>query len=130
MRVLLDTDILLDVALARKPFFASSSLVLEWAEGQPGQAAVAWHSLSNFAYLVRPNARPFLRDLLQFVEVAPVGTSEALRALGFPMNYFEDALQASAAMSFGASYIVTRNGAHYKRSPVPALSPSRFLART
>ncbi|MBI3301208.1 MAG: PIN domain-containing protein [Deltaproteobacteria bacterium] len=129
MRILLDTDVLLDVALQRANFFENSARVLEWAEGEPGQAAVAWHSLSNLAYLVRPDAREFIRDLLQFVEVAPVGTSQALQAVSFPMKDFEDALQASAALSFGASYIVTRNLVHYKRSPVPALSPTQFLMK-
>lgn len=42
MKVLLDTDILLDVALFRKEFFEASAGVFEWAEAEPGQAAVAW----------------------------------------------------------------------------------------
>ena len=125
----MDTDVLLDVALQRAAFFEASALVLDWAEGEPGQAAVAWHSLSNLAYLVRPDARGFIRDLLQFVEVAPVGTAQALQAVNFPMKDFEDALQAAAVLSFGADYIVTRNLGHYKTSPVPALSPQQFAAR-
>ena len=54
MRVLLDTDVLMDVALKREPFFAKGARVIQWAQETPGQAAVAWHSLSNIAYLVRP----------------------------------------------------------------------------
>lgn len=81
MRLLLDTDILLDVALRREAFFETSANVLRWAEAEPGQAAIAWHSLSNLAYLVRPNARAFIRDLLRFIEVAPVGTDQARQAV-------------------------------------------------
>jgi len=51
MRILLDADVLLDVALKRQAFLAASQEVLRWAEGEPGQAAVAWHTLSNIAYL-------------------------------------------------------------------------------
>lgn len=109
MKVLLDTDILLDIALRRAEFFEDSAAVLRWAESEPGRAAVAWHSLSNISYLLRPDARPFLRELLEFVVVPTTGTNAAQRALGFPMRDFEDALQAAAALSFGAVYIVTRN---------------------
>ena len=46
MRVSIDTDVLLDVALARDPHLAASRAVLEWVENG-GEAAVAWHSLAN-----------------------------------------------------------------------------------
>ncbi|MCL4489169.1 MAG: PIN domain-containing protein [Chloroflexi bacterium] len=127
MKVLLDTDVLLDVALFRREFYEASARVLEWAEAEPGQAGVAWHSLSNLAYLVRPDARPFLRELLQFVEVAPVSTESARLALEMSLGDFEDALQVASAIAFGATFLVTRNLAHYKRSPLPAFSPAQFL---
>ena len=98
MKVLLDTDILLDVALRRPGFFEDSAAVLSWAEANPGEAAVAWHSLANLFYLVRLDGRKFIRELLEFVEVAPVGTEEMRAALGFPMKDLEDAMQASAAL--------------------------------
>jgi len=129
MRILIDTDVLLDVALARHPFVVESEAVLVWAEANPGRSAVAWHTLSNMACLAPVGAGGFLRALLSFVEVASVGTAEAARALKFPMADLEDALQASAAMAFGASWIVTRNAPHYRKSPVPALSPRAFAAK-
>lgn len=129
MKLLLDTDILLDIALGRAAFFEDSARVLEWAEAAPGEAAVAWHSLSNVAYLVRPDARPFLREMLEFVEVAPTGTQDALNALNLGLSDLEDSLQVAAAAAFGATYIITRNLTHYRRSPIPALSPKQFLMR-
>ena len=130
MRALLDTDVLIDVALNRVPFAGPAAEVVNWAEDAPGQACIAWHSLSNIAYLVRPDARTFLQNLLRFVEVAAVGTREAKQALSFPMNDLEDALQAAAALAFDAHYIVSRNLNHYRHSPIPALSPSQFLKVT
>jgi predicted nucleic acid-binding protein len=128
VRVLLDTDVLLDVALRRDRFFEASAAVVGWAEREPGRAAVAWHSLPNIAYLVQPDPRGFIRDLLRFVEVAPVTTHEARQALDLPMADFEDALQVAAAISFRARFVVTRNLRHYRRSPVTAISPERFVA--
>src|SRR5262245_52319944 len=127
MRILIDTDVLLDIALERKSFLVGSQAVLNWAQSEPGQAAVAWHSLSNIAYLTGSPARKFIADLLEFVEVAPSGTKEARQALGFPMPDFEDALQAAAALAFDAMFVVTRNAGDFKGSPVPAISPSQFL---
>jgi predicted nucleic acid-binding protein len=129
MRALLDTDVLLDVALRRAEFFTDSAAVLQWAESNPGQAAVAWHSLANLSYLLRPDARPFIRELLEFVEIPMAGTEAAMQAISFPMDDFEDALQAAAALAFGAGCIVTRNTADYRRSPVPAISPVAFIKK-
>lgn len=127
MRALLDTDMLLDVALNRKGFSEASAKVLSWAEEQPGQVAVAWHSLSNLAYLVRPDARKFIQHLLQFIEIAIVGSREAKQAVGFPMSDLEDALQAASAIAFDATFIVTRNVRHFRASPIPAVTPIQFL---
>ena len=126
MRVLLDTDVLLDVALAREPHVSASAEVLRWAERE-GEAAVAWHSLTNCANLLKGSGREFLQQLLQIVTVATVGTEDARRALSLPMKDVEDAFQVSAALAWGADFIITRNLEDYRYSPVAALPPSAFL---
>jgi predicted nucleic acid-binding protein len=128
VKILIDTDILLDVALRRSEFYAHSAAVLSWAEANPGQAAMAWHSLSNLAYMIKPDARTLIADLLDFVEVAPVSTSDMLVVVGLPMKNLEDAMQVAAALSFGARHLVTRNLPDHRRSAVPALAPQAFLA--
>lgn len=127
MRVLIDSDVLLDVALAREGHVTASAAVLEWAESG-GDAAVAWHSLTNCSYLLK-GGRPFLKKLLEIVEVAPVATVDALSALRLPMSDVEDAFQAASALSWKADFIITRNLPDYRKSPVPAISPVDFLKR-
>jgi predicted nucleic acid-binding protein len=128
VRALIDTDVLLDVALKREPHATASAAVLRWAEGG-GAAAVAWHSLTNCACLLEGGGRPFLVRLLQLVDVASVGGADARRALQLPMNRIDDAFQAAAALAWGADTIVTRNLGNYRRSPVGALSPGAFIKR-
>lgn len=128
MKILVDTDVLLDVALAREPHLSASADVLRWAESH-GTAAIAWHSLPNCAYLLKSGGRPFLERLLRIVHVAPVGTPEARRALVLPMTDIEDAFQAASALAWQADFIITRNTRHYGNSPVPALTPTAFLQR-
>ena len=127
MRILIDTDVLLDVALAREPHLTASAGVLEWAESG-GEAAVAWHSLTNCAYLLK-GGRSFLSNLLQLVEVPETGTRDALLALDSPLGDLEDAFQVAAALAWKADLIVTRNLSDYRKSPVVAISPADFLAK-
>jgi predicted nucleic acid-binding protein len=133
MKVLVDTDVLLDLALDRDPFAGPAGEVLDWLALHPGAGGIAWHSASNFYYLAsgangKRDAVAFLADLLEFMEVAPVATRELRAAIGLHLPDFEDAMQIAAAMAFGADRIVTRNIRHYRRSPVPALTPRRALA--
>lgn len=128
MRILIDTDVLLDVALNRREFVEKSAAVLRWAEAG-GKASIAWHSIANCAYLLEDDGRLFLKRLLTIVAVARVGTEEAENALALPMGDLEDALQAASAQAWSATHIVTRNLTDYRQSPVPAISPKAFVQR-
>jgi predicted nucleic acid-binding protein len=128
MRALIDTNILLDVALARPRFVDESAAVLRWAEAG-GQSAVAWHTLSTCAYLLKGGGISFVDKLLRLMDVPTTGHADAMRALSLAMPDFEDALQASAALAWRADVIVTRNPADFRKSPVPALTPRSFLTR-
>lgn len=128
MKILIDTDVLLDVALNRAGFVEDSAQVLRWVS-RTGNGAIAWHSLSNCAYLLKSDGRVFLEKLLEIVDVALCGREDARRGLRLPMNDLEDALQASAALAWGADWIVSRNGPDFRNSPVPALAPKDFLEK-
>lgn len=126
MKILVDTDVLLDVALAREAFVEASAAVLKWvADG--GEAAIAWHSIANCSYPLKSGGRNFLEMLLNLLEVAPVSSEDARRALALPMTDLEDAMQAAAALAWKADYIITRNLPDYRNSPVKAITPSAFL---
>ena len=132
MRLLIDINVLLDVALAR-PGAAASARVLAQC-GRQHEAWLAWHSLATLAYLIERqqsavSARDFIRDLLAWADVASTTHADALAALDLPMSDFEDALEVAAAMACGAQVIVTRNVRDFKAAPVVALSPDTFLRR-
>ena len=132
--VLIDTDVLIDIALGRKDFVENSSAILDLAEANQIKAFIAWHSISNFYYVVEAdsktaNALQFIRELLSFVKVAPTTTKDALYALDLDFRDFEDAMQVAAAKVCNAEYLITRNIKHYSKSPIPTLSPKQFLAK-
>ena len=132
--MLLDTDVLIDVALDRRPHSGPSSELLDRVERGARRAFVAWHTLSNFHYLVRPargdaGTRDFIAELIRFVAVAPADSAALGYALSLPMADFEDAMQVAAARACGARHIVTRNVRDFARSPIPATTPQGALAR-
>jgi predicted nucleic acid-binding protein len=133
MKALVDTNVLLDVALQRQPFLTDSDTVVKWAQSHPGQGFVAWHSISNIYYIVQKElgdaeARQFIGTLLDIFEVAVTSTASAKHALRLPMRDFEDALQVAAAIAAAADVIVTRDVTDYSGSTVPAQPPAGFLA--
>jgi predicted nucleic acid-binding protein len=132
MRVLVDTNVFLDVLLDRPGLADESQSVLDWCESSSGDAWIAWHTLSNLYYigakLVGVNAALGEIDrLLDVFEICPCRTRTARTARNLAMQDFEDALQAAAALEADVEVIVTRNVADFNASPVPALLPSAFL---
>ena len=130
--ILLDTDVLIDVALDRHPHSGPSSELLDQIEQGAESAYIAWHSVSNLYYIVAPargrvSARDFVVELTRFVEVATTDTEAIRYAAGLPMGDFEDAMQVAAARACGARHIVTRNVRDYERSPIRAIDPQEAL---
>ncbi len=131
--LLLDSDMLIDVALDRPPYADASRAVLGRVAEGAEQACIAWHSFSNIDYIVareldRDIARAFIEGLLEFAQVAATTTDDLNYALTLPLADFEDAMQVAAARACGAASIVTRNVRDFADSPIPALAPTDALA--
>ena len=127
IKVLIDCDVLLDVALQREPHFEHSSMLLDWAERHPGQSAVAWHTISNIIYLCKSNAVRFVSELIEFVEIPEAGTEAMRFTLEIRMKDVEDAMQVAVADCFNAQLIVTRNIKDYAKSPIKAMTPESIM---
>ena len=132
MIILFDTDVLLDVALDRTPHAGPASQLLDCCEQGSIRGFVAWHSVSNFYYLVSPvrgkeDTRRFLLELIEFIEVAPAATDGLRYAARLAVRDFEDAMQIAAAAACRAEAIATRNARDYRRSPIRAATPVALL---
>ena len=130
--ILLDTDVLIDIALDRRPHSDPASELLDRIEHGAESACIAWHSLSNLYYIVAParggvSTRDFIVELTRFVTVASTDTEAIRYAAELPIADFEDAMQVAAARACGARHIVTRNIKDYERSPISAISPEDAL---
>ncbi|HUF17432.1 MAG TPA: PIN domain-containing protein [Thermoanaerobaculia bacterium] len=80
MRILIDTDVLLDLALDRKPHAEGAARVIEAVQRGSVSGIVAWHTISNLYYILtsfsdRKRALGFVRELAAIVEVAPTDSA-------------------------------------------------------
>ena len=131
MKLVLDSDVLLDFLLARSGFVLEIDHLVqnqyEWRLDLATSACV----LQNVHYIARrggftlPNE--VLEMLLERVTVIPVCGEHLERALSF--NDFEDAVLAYAAAEWGADYLITRNLKDFRKIPeVTSLTPREFIA--
>lgn len=132
MVVLIDTNILLDVLLAREPHYHAGLAVLKAVENGKVQGWIAANSVDNIYYLSRRQLSPeqtrrMLADLLRVVNVASPGKKDLLRAIASDMADLEDAIQAACAVKINAQAIITRNGKDYVNSPVKPVTPTELM---
>lgn len=127
-RLLVDTNVILDVLLDRKPHALASGRV--WAAIETGrvEGALAAHAVTTIHYLVRKErgvaaARRATVALARVFRIAPVNDKVIREALSLPGLDFEDNVTAAAAHLGGCGAIVTRDPSGFPRSPVPVLTP-------
>ncbi len=134
MKVLVDTNVLLDVLAKRQPFYADSAAIWSLAEDGLIEGLVSAVSFTNIFYIVRKLAGAetaqrtlvLLRDTFTAVACDVPILNRAIDA-GF--KDFEDAVQYFTALQAGAVCLVSRNPDHFPRTnDCPVISPAEFLA--
>jgi predicted nucleic acid-binding protein len=133
LRALVDTNIVMDVLLARRPFVDSASRVFSLVEESKIEASLCATTVTTVDYLLtqslsRDEARQALRGLLKLFEIAPVNRSVIEKALRSKIEDLEDAILEQAAWLVGAEAIITRNTKGFHRSSIKALDPAELLA--
>ena len=131
--ILIDTNVLVDVALDRIPHSAVATQLLSRIDQGEERGAVAWHTMATVYYLVskgrgKDAARSFVLRISRFLSVAPTDDASFRYAMNLPLPDFEDAMQVAAARACGARLIVTRDGNDFRGSPIRAVDPETMLA--
>lgn len=134
MKVLVNTNVVLDIALERLPFFEQSARFLDIAYQSGTAIYITATTITDLYYIVRKAksrdmALTFIRDLLKFVDVAAVDKNVIVKALQLNMVDFEDAIQASVAQEETIDIIVTRNEGDFSDADLEIHSPTTFLQR-
>ena len=134
MKVLVDTNVVLDVLLKREPFYKDSTVILYLAKGSVISAFLASVSMANVFYILRRRGKSSDEAYLELDKlniiftVAPVSDTTISTALGLRWNDFEDAIQFITAKENKADFIITRNKADYESFGITIMTPSEFIA--
>ena len=132
MRVLLDTNIVLDALLRRNPWHGDADAILQAADRREIVCAFMTLSIANLFYVGRRfvgtiQARTDIRICMHRFEILALDRQILLDADALPGNDFEDNIQIAAAVTAGVNGIVTRDPKGFTHCPMPVWSPAELL---
>ncbi len=133
MKVLFDTNVILDVLLAREPQAQVAARLLSLVDQGRLDGVICATTVTTIHYLatraVGPAlARKHVGELLAMFDVACVDREALENALDLGFDDFEDAVLHEAAKAAEAAAIVTRNGKDFVAASLPVFDPQELLA--
>jgi len=134
MKLLIDTNIILDAMMNREPWAQSAREVMLAVAEERAEGCITASTLTDIYYILNKHVRDstqtkqILRDLLAVVTLLDVTGVDCERALDLPMSDFEDALLAACGKRHKVDCIVTRNVRHFDYSPVGAVTVEDALS--
>lgn len=134
MKILIDTNVILDVLCDRKEFVDDSSKIFKLCEVKQLSGYISALSIPNIVYIMRKEldtetTRQVIEKLSLVFDIADLKGDDLQKAAALDFNDFEDAVQSQQAARIKADYIVTRNIRDYKNSRVTAVKPAELLDR-
>ena len=134
MKILIDTNVILDVLCSREEFLEASSRVWKYCEVNKLTGVISALSVPNIVYILRKELDPdktkdIIDRIMLIFDVAELKAEDLRKAAEMKTADFEDAVQMCCADRINADFIVTRNVRDFVSSPVPAVKPSELLDR-
>lgn len=134
MKVLIDTNIILDVLCKRPAFYEDSAKIFKLCEVKKISGVISSLSIPNIMYILRKEldadkTREILDILMLIFSVADLKADDLKKAAGMRFKDYEDAIQSACATRIKANYIVTRNIKDFSESKVTAIKPAELLDR-
>ncbi len=133
MKILIDTNVILDIFQKREPFFSDSYQALRKAIQVEFECLLSASSVTDIYYMLRKflksadQAKERIQQLSKLVTFADVQGMDIQTALMRTMPDFEDAVVDAVAERNHANYILTRNIKDFTGAAVPAITPTDFL---
>ena len=133
MKILLDTNVVLDVLLAREPFVLHAREIMALVEQKEVQGYICATSVTTIHYLMqrstdKTQADSLIVTLLELFNVASVTKSTLYDASVNNGIDYEDSVIYTAAKDTEIDMIITRDNKGFKNASVSVLSPEEFLA--
>lgn len=134
MKLLIDTNVILDVLCNRPDFVEGASKIFKLCEIKKVDGYISALSVPNIVYIMRKELdsakiKEILEKLSLIFTIVDLKAEDIKKAANLDFKDYEDALQSICAKRIKANYIVTRNIKDYSNSPITAIKPSELLER-
>ncbi len=135
MKLLIDTNVLLDVLLKREPFYEAAADVLNLTQRDDVREYISASAVTDIYYIAhrqlkdKAAVKELLKRLLMVVSVAAVSEREIVSALELAWSDFEDSVQYSVALLNEMDGLVTRNPADYVDADIAIWEPKQILQK-
>ena len=133
MKVLFDTNVVLDVLMQREPHVEAAAKLFSLVDNGRIEGSICATTATTIFYIAAKSfgdrrAREEIRGLLTLFDVAAVDKSVLNSALATGFSDYEDAVVHEAARAIGATAIVTRDREGFSAASIPAMNPDELLA--
>jgi predicted nucleic acid-binding protein len=130
-RILIDTNIVLDLALERKAFVEKAIDLLRYTAKNDITPCISATTVTDIYYVLRKqkghdNAVGFLKKFFKFTDILAVSRNTVLNALYSEKNDFEDAVQMEAAKLNDIDTVITRNKKDFENSGLKIFSSEEY----
>ena len=120
MRILIDTNVLLDYIANRTPYANDAEQIIILCKDDKIDGCIAAHSMMNIFYILRKNMtvserKEILFYLSQIAEIIGIDKQKILKSI------------SNDDFSDFADWIVTRNIKDFGNSAIKAITPDEFL---
>lgn len=135
MRLLLDTNIVIDFLNKREPYYDAARLLMLCGKVGEFELWIASNQITDIIYIATDGGRKDLwvavssqlQALRSFVKVFATSDKEIDRMLASKWEDPEDVLIYEVALACNAGAIITRNQNDYKRSIIKVCDASEFF---
>lgn len=128
MRVLIDTNIVLDFLQEREPFVENAAKLFECIDAREIEGFIAATTITNIYYIIRrvagkAVAQDAITQVLNDLNICAVDLEILEQALALNFEDFEDAVQYACAVAHGVDAIVTRDASGFINAEIPVVLP-------
>lgn len=133
MKILIDTNVIIDALTSREPWNESAEKIFIMAANHIINMYITASSATDIYYLVRKHlhdtnmAKQIMGKLYSLTGILEVTGSDCVDALASPITDYEDAVVARVAANAEMDYIVTRNVKDFQKGMVKVILPGEFI---
>lgn len=140
MKILVDTNVIIDILCKREPFFEDSYNALNKCidnhtiivSASAITDILSASAITDIFYIARKyigseQAKECIRNLLDLIKISDTRGADIEKALSSDISDFEDAVVSAIAERQKAKYILTRNTKDFEKSKILSITPHDYL---